>query len=176
MKKNNKGFMLVEVIVTSTIIVTAMIGFYSSFNKIYKNYKEKENYYNIDAIYATKEIIKELMNNTSEDNNMAKFLNNIFSSRVYESLITNGTCQNEISICSNIADFYKVNNMIIVEYDKKSIQKYLEENPNLHQTFKDYIDYVINYYDVTPNEEIGYLFLTEIKDGDNYYYANLRVR
>ncbi len=37
MMKNNKGFMLVEVIVTSTIIVTAMIGLYTSFNKIYKN-------------------------------------------------------------------------------------------------------------------------------------------
>lgn len=179
MKKNNKGFMLVEVIVTSTVIVTAMVGFYASFNKLYKNYLAKNQYYNIDAIYATKEMIKEMMNNNPE-----QFLNNIFSSSVYGDLIKDGICQEEnkngddihISICTDISNFYQVKNMIIVEYDKESIQEYLDENPNLHQTFKEYIDYIINYYDITTNEEIGYLFLTEIQDNGNYYYANLRVR
>ena len=59
-KKRSKGFMLVELIVTSTIIVATMIGLYASFTKIYTIYQTKNNYYHIDGIYATKEMTKNI--------------------------------------------------------------------------------------------------------------------
>lgn len=166
--KNNRGFMLVEVIVTSTIIVTALVGFYASFSRLYKNYSEKEHYYNIDAIYATREMIDSIF-----DQDVGKFINDIFHSGTSKYLVKNGSCtDNSIYLCSEIVPFYKIENMIVVEYDKTSLQGVSITN----QTFKEYRDYVINYYDITTNKEYSYLFLTEIHDGNNYYYANLRVR
>lgn len=182
MKKNNKGFMLAEVIVTSTIIVTAMIGFYSSFNKLYTKYNEKNKYYNIDSIYATKFVLNSLL----EDNYLNTLINKIFYIKNYEYIIKDGVSQESvlptenIEIYNNIRKFYKIENMIIVEYDKKIILTKLKESEknNLNETFKEYIDYVINYYNITTNEEYNYLLLTEIYDNttNNYYYANLRVR
>ena len=80
MKRNNKGFMLVEVIVTSTIVVTTMILLYSSFNKLSNNYKTKNSYYNLDATYATKEMINSMLKSDDEDIN--EFINDtIYNNR-----------------------------------------------------------------------------------------------
>ena len=61
MLKNNKGFMLIEVIVTSTIVVTTMIALYAGYIKLYNTYKQRNSYYNIDATYATKEMLNAML-------------------------------------------------------------------------------------------------------------------
>lgn len=170
MKKNNKGFMLVEVIVTSTVIVTALVGLYTSFNKLYKNYEVKNRYQYIDGVYATKVVVDSMLNN-----DMASFINNIFYSNNSKYLIQNNHCDGSLNIpsCLEVANFYQVLNMIIVEYDEASIKSLVVTN----EEFKEYIDYIVNYYDIKSGEsEYNYLLLTEIKEGDKYYYANLRVR
>ena len=70
MIKNNKGFMLIEAIITSTIVLTMLIALYTSYNKLYNNYKTKNTYYDLDSIYATKEIINLNLNN----NNFTKYI------------------------------------------------------------------------------------------------------
>ena len=198
MKKNSKGFMLVEVIVTSTIILTAMIGLYSSFNKLYQKYNTKNNYYSIDGLYATKEMLNHLLNddfNTFLNDNLDK------TSTIY--LIKNGECQEITQIdsdfCSSIKDLYNIKNMIFTEYDacslifdddhnnkykcKLSNEKYLQVT---NETFKDYIDYVIEYYAMynasikeeteTIADKYSYLILTELEDGKNNEYSNIRMR
>lgn len=174
MKKNNRGFMLAEVIVTSTVIVTAMIGLYTSFNKLYKNYEVKNRYQYIDGVYATKEMVQGMLND-----DMAHFMNDIFYSSTSKYLIQNNQCDEStlVSSCQDIANFYHVLNMIIVEYDEESIKSLIKPPNVISEEFKEYIEYVINYYDVKRGDaEYSYLLLTEIQDGDHYYYANLRVR
>ena len=61
MLKSNKGFMLVEVVIVATVVLTTMTFLYTSINKLYNNYKVRNSYYNIDAMYATKEIINTMM-------------------------------------------------------------------------------------------------------------------
>lgn len=171
MKKNNKGFMLVEVIVTSTVIVTAMIGLYSSFNKLYINYNIKNSYYDIDALYATKTMFNEFLNK----NDVNSVISNIFDNANFGYLIQNGECKDVVSICENIKSLYKVKNMIIIEYDKEILMKFKTEN--LNETFKEYIDYVISYYGVlSEDNEYSYLLLTELENNNTYGYANMRVR
>jgi hypothetical protein len=64
--------------------------------------------------------------------------------------------------------------MLFVEYDSESLN---ELDDSINQTFKEYVDYVIKYYDIkNTKEDYNYIYLTEIKNGDNYYYANLRMR
>lgn len=188
MIKNNKGFMLIEVIVTSTIVVTSMIALYASFNKLYNSYRTKSSYYNIDAVYATKEIINAMISTEVIGQNMNKFINNTFFNNTNGYIIANNKCNSNTNeydevlynvpeyTCKSVQELYNIINMIISEYDKESLLQ-LKENGNLNQTFNDYIDYVITYYGITKNEEYNYIILTEMQTGDNnYYYANLRMR
>ena len=158
--------MLVEVIITSTVILTGMVGLYTTFNKLYKNYNIRSTYYNIDSIYATKEMFNNLMNN-----DFNKVINHFDN---YGYLIENSKC---IEIgnhnnCSSIVDFYGIDNMIIVNYNKNALKELKLEN----ETFNEYIDFVIKYYDINNNDEYSYIFLTEMCDKNNCYYSNLRVR
>ena len=41
MKKNNKGFMLIEAIISGTIVLTSMVLLYSTFGRLYNLYQEK---------------------------------------------------------------------------------------------------------------------------------------
>ena len=200
MRKNNKGYMLVEVIVTSTIILTAMIGLYCNFNKLYQRYNTKNNYYSIDGLYATKEMTNHLLNS-----DFNKFLNDNMNKTSIIYLIKNGECNSsEIAqinsgFCSSLKSLYHIKNMIFVEYDACSLifdndhnnkyscnlsgDKYLQVT---NETFKDYIDYVMEYYSMynasikedteTTADKYSYLILTELEDGENNYYSNIRMR
>ncbi len=180
MKKNNKGFMLAEVIITSTVIITAMVGLYASFQKIYANYGVKSNYYSVDGVYATKEMINHLLyGDVDTDVNLNKFISNTFQEQHFVFVIKNGQCQGTMendATCKAIQNTYQVSNMIFTEYDKNELENGVKKE-KLNQTFLDYLDYVMGYYDITSvNTEYGYLILTETSDGENYYYSNLRVR
>lgn len=177
MNKNNKGFMLVEVIVTSVVIATAMISLYSTFNMLYTSYNRNISYYNIDAIYATKTTIDYLLNN-----DFNKFINKTFggtqeiSGTQYKTLIDNNTCFENSGTCNKIKDIYKVNQMIISEYNMSVLQN-ITSKEDINQTFKEYIDFLIKYYDLAvSNNRYKYIVLTEIKDDNgDYYYANLGI-
>lgn len=175
MKKNKKGFMLAEAVVSATVIITSMVLLYSTFNRLYLLYSEKNSYYNIDAVYATKTMINSLM-----DNNFEKYINDIFVNSTHKVIIDDTTCNKNESgtndpLCTKIKDLYKVNRMIISEYDKSTLETDLKTLP-INQSFKDYIDYVIGYYGVSNYDtKYSYIVLTEIKDGNDYYYANLGI-
>lgn len=174
MKINNKGFMLAEVIVTSTVVVVALIAFYASFNRIYSNYKVRNSYYNIDGVYATKMMFNELFD---VDGGVNGFVNNTYEAGHYTFLIQDGICGESLdgTSCSIVRELYDIENMILVEYDEEIINNQLRSNIE-NQTFNDYIDYLIEYYGIETDNEYSYLILTEIKDGENYYYSNLRIR
>lgn len=194
MKKNNKGFMLVEVIVTSTVILTSMVVLYSGFNKLYTKYQAKNFYYSIDGVYATKEMASYLL-----EHDFNTFLNDTLYSSRYQFLIKDGECQISGEICPIIVSLYGVKNMIFTEYDKCDLvydEKSNEQSkcglvsgdflPVQNETFKEYITYVIGYYNIEDanvvvndgkqENEYSYLILTETFDSSDYYYANLRIR
>ncbi len=198
MKKNNKGFMLIELIITSTVVVTAMIALYASFNRIYSLYKTRNNYYNINGIYASKEIVRSLLNS----NELTKIINANFETGNYSFLIKNGNLNIPISNTitqdqiNEIKDFYKIKNMILTSYSKCilaldeciGVQSNEEENSiegaestSLkseinNETFKEYVEYITKYYNTTSNETYSYIIITEIEDNNKYYYSNLGIR
>lgn len=195
MKKNNQGFMLAEAIITSVVIATAMIAFYTTYNKIFSLNKERSKYYDIDGVYASKLTFDYLY----KQNNFNLFINNIFGNNHYKIIIDDNTCfynnqiynkledelnYNNATICNAIRESYNINTMIIAEYDKSVLEKDIQQDPNLTQTFKDYIKFVGGYYDVSKhNTRYSYLILTEIKNDNNdnndnndqYYYASIGV-
>lgn len=180
MLKNNKGFMLIETIIVSTVVITAMIGLYTSFNKLYNAYQTKISYYNLDATYATKEIIDSIMTtNTHNDTaNINNIINQYLTTDNFVHLISNKTCHQNINVtnCQNLQELYNIENVIFVKYTKNALKELNAKN-NYNQTFKDYVNYLITYYDINTNQkEYSYIILTEVKNEDKYVYANMRMR
>lgn len=192
MKKNRKGFMLAELIITSTIVVTSMVALYASFNRIYSLYKAKNNYYYVDGVYATKELA-----NTIVQNDFNKFIIKNFDTERNMFLIKDGECKVDTAMqqkCEAIKKLYNIKNMVFSEYNKcnLNIQKCTTIDNNnrteqqindakalkvKNQTFKDYIDYIIDYYNIEDeNNEYNYVILTEIEEKGQLYYSNLRIR
>ncbi len=181
MKKSKNGFMLVELIITSTIVVGAMIALYASFNRIYTLYQRKNSYYTIDGTYATNKMLTSLMNN-----NLNQFINTNLEENSYTYLIKQGSCKlpstsPNYAMCTAIIDLYDIKNMILAEYDKCILSPTSCNASNglsvENQTFKEYIDYIIGYYDIVESDtSSSYILLTEIEENQNTYYANLRIR
>lgn len=186
MLKNNKGFMLAEVVITSTIVLTGLIALYTSFNKLYKAYETRSTYYNIDGYYASSSIIKTLINNGE--------LNNIFSNpdtglykeeKNYIFLVKNTSCIN-ISDCDpidSLIKLYNINNVVIIEWTDTAITSIISklEGTGINETFKDYLnDYVSKHYDFSNSSEYNYLVITEYKKDnttkEEYNYSSIGLR
>lgn len=148
MKLNKKGFMMVEVIVVSTIILGVLISIYTSYNKVFRRYGELINYYNVDGVYKLVTIRDELIN----DNNLNNFLIN---------LSDNGRC---------LANYPSSGG-------KGRCYAYLLKKNSLgistdSVTFDDYLNYLSNSVSFTSN----YIMVIEWpKNDDSYYYNYLEL-
>lgn len=168
--------MLVEVIITSTVVLTAMIGLYATFSRIYSKYNEKNSYYSVEGIYSARVLFEYLMKN-----DLTSYLNNNNDELI---IMKNGTCSSSIKnknnvtigVCGDLKSIYGVQSIIMTEYDKGRLDT-LKNTTSFSILFRDYIDYVINYYDVEgSSSDFNYIILVEIKKGEDSYYSNLRVR
>ena len=66
--------------------------------------------------------------------------------------------------------------MIILKYTKDSFLL-LKEKENLNQTYYDYLDYLVVYYNLeNTSSDYDYIILTETKNGSTYNYAAIRMR
>ena len=112
MKKNNKGFMLAEVVVTSTLLLTIMVSLFFAFNRIYTRFNNITEYKNIDGMFAIENMIEYMINETGNNN-----INNILLSKEnnnYKYIIDNKICKlSDNNYCNEIQKTYKINNLII---------------------------------------------------------------
>lgn len=126
--------MLVEVIVVTVVVATVMISLYTLFNRVYNSYDKKNTYNDIDSIYALKMI---------ED----YFVDKIDTDMEFNKLIKNTTTFKEIKCesdeyCDNLFKEYNINSIYIVKNNENSLNEL--KNNVTHETFKDYIDYLMN--------------------------------
>lgn len=185
--------MLIEVIVTSTVVLTSMLVLYSSFSKLYNSFRVKNAYYDIDGVYAAREIVKRMVE-VEGDFNINKFLQKFGDNEddsINElplsdlSLLTDNGCETD-TICEQIKELYDIKSAYLLEYDESVLKTYKDRWPN--QTFKEYVDYLLKYYvDDLPDRlneddsdenstEYKYIVLVEYGNDNNYKYANLRLR
>lgn len=171
MKKNNKGFMLAEVVITSTVVMTAMISLYFTFNKIYKRYNTLLTYKNIDGMYAIESMIDSMLEDGSINEVISK--NNGI-------IINNEGCfkknGNGLNYCMLLKDTYNINNMIIIPKQKEKISNLSVTVTN--QTFKEYLTYLTKYYSFNDNDN-KYLIILEYKidnsNNNSYNYSSMEL-
>lgn len=176
-KLNRKGFMLAEVIVVSTVILGTLVGLYTIFNRMYTYYAERSYYYNIDAVYAGRNIYKYLLDNE----NFVTLINDELSGSNYSVIITkedDGSyeCSTHIGeLCTDIGNTYSIQKMILVRYEEDNFETESSLRANYqNDLINDYLNYLSTSMDF--NESFNYIFITELADGDYHYYGNYRVR
>ena len=153
--KNNKGFMLAEVVVTSTIVLTTLISLYVTFNKLYNKYETNSKYFDIDGIYA----IKAVINTKLESGDLNTIIKN---TSTYTPLLT--------SDVNSIKDAYNIEEMYIVKKGSLDALK----SGDINNTFKDYLTYMGKYYKISDNN-YNYFVVAEYKNNDKYYYSSLKL-
>ena len=175
MIKNNRGFMLIEVIITSTVVLTGMVLLFSTFNSLYSKYKSRENYHDIDTFYATKEMIDYLMENDFTD-----FINQNLYENESVFLIENGHCKDSSNtFCNKLQELYGIENMIFTTYDKQNLEHLKEWKDESGKDIGIKIQNEnINATNSERKNEYTYFFLTEGKntDTDLYTYASIAIR
>ena len=176
MKKNNKGFMLAEVVVTSALLLTMMIGLFYTFNRTYTRYETISKYKNIDGMYILQYIMEYMYNDINNDN-----INKIIQkkeNKEYYYLIENKVCKlTNNKYCEKLKETYNINNLVIVNEIKEDIRSLKDKVTN--QTFKDYIDYIEKYYPLNDYTKDSYLVIVEYNLSDNeneYNYSSLELR
>lgn len=175
--------MLAEAIITSTIVLTTLVGLYANFMKLYNVYKIRDTYYDIDGVYAIKNAIDAMIDDGSlagtlalNTNNYKLIINNNCIFLNQESYCNFCIVSNNMSYCNFLKKTYSIENMYVVKYNENSINE-LKKVVNL-KTFKDYLNYIEKYYNFNMDEDnkYSYLFVVEYKKNDKYYYSSLGVR
>ena len=167
--------MLAEAIITSTIVLTTLVGLYANFMKLYNVYKIRDTYYDIDGVYAIKNAIDAMIDDGSLAETLALNTN-------YKLIINNNNIctvsNNNNNYCNFLKNTYSIKNMYVVKYDKGSIGNLKGQTQTLNQTFKDYLNYIEKYYNFNMDEDnkYSYLFVVEYQKNQKYYNSSLGVR
>ena len=168
---NNKGFMLAEVVIVSTILLTTIVGLYSGFANTYKAYELRNSYYDAKTIYGLKNledflIDEMLLTNLVSNNNFSYVEINAdtFSDDYYKAFL------------EKFSTTYNIKNIYLVKYDETIITNF---SNNSNEELKDYLDF---YIERTKEENSSYIFddslysylLVSVTNDDTY--SSLRIR
>jgi hypothetical protein len=195
MRRDNRGFMLAEVIIVSSIIVTVLVTMYTGLNKLFVKYDELSRYYNVDAIYLAKNVEDYLIDSYTMGSVIAAS-----SSTGYEDIkIMEGISEIVGAECGSTAGTTCVSKLYFIGnygnngdgYDK------VKELNTGDKYFADYVDYVKNdiknkygyerdadgniIKDSSGNDKESSAYKTkktillEMKQGDKEYYGYVVV-
>lgn len=167
MIKNNKGFMLAEVVIVSAVLITTLTSLYVGFSKVYKAYQERSEYFDTDTIYALKNIEDMLI-----DEDVFNYLAGSIGIDNYMDisnidLILSPYIKNYIN---TIMDNYNIDKCYLVEYDKVALYNFIW--PNYSPKLELYVEYIIKNTDEDDWLKYQYIFIAETKSGK---FAYLRV-
>lgn len=165
--KNNKGFMLAEVVIVSAVLITTIVGLYSGFANTYKAYEIRSSYYDAKTVYALKNledflIDEMLLNNINTIPTLPKLDAEDFSNDYHKAFIT------------EFITTYNMDSIYILEYSENSINSFKTDKD---EEFKNYIDFYIDKEkeddDSINEEDYDYLLVAVTKDGR---YSSLRIK
>ena len=155
MKKDNRGFMLVEALVMSTVIIGVMVYMFIQFQSLNKNYDKSFKYNTVFGLYVTNEV-----KNYLSARNVIDDLASSLSSQAYITVDYQGD-----TTWTALKEKANINQVILTKENLVDLKgKNIE---GISPKFRDYINYL------KVNNNIGmYRILIEFKDDT---YASLRI-
>lgn len=148
---NNKGFMMAEVIVVSSVILIAMAFYYVNYNQLVSSYNRRLDYYDVRSLY-------ELADYRNDNLPVSSSVSEIPST--YKKLSTSGT---------------SFTNLYLVKGNQ--LDKLIDgESGDLNKTFIAYLDYLIRSVDFSLDNSYKYIYVSEKCNSlNNCKYAYLEV-
>lgn len=161
MKIDKKGFLLAEVVIVSTVILTIMTTLYSSYAKMNSVYKIRNNYYNIDTLYSTYNLKNYLLDEMYLNEILSETNTNILTfvpqtDELFQALISS----------SNIESAYCLK--------KDKLDEFINNNDQeVTNTMKDYLNYLKSQDNYQTSND--HLLIVERLSDDNYYYSYVEL-
>ena len=165
-KLNNKGFMLVEVVITSSVIAATLVGLFITLNKVSSSYEKRNRYYDLDAQQLAIEF-----NEFAKENTITLPVGIIDKYTIGQEKIE----KYETSFGPLLTNLNRYCRIYTASYNKDSISNLVDSNST--ESFKDYIEYLKNSFD--SNTAYSYVVIVEMwnrEDKNNYYYYALKVK
>lgn len=169
MKKNNRGFMLAEVIVVGTSLVVILTTMYIAFNRVYSAYNERNHYYSTDGLYAASAFENLYIDKLLMNKIIGSMVNNYVNLSDCNDTIYSGNNQ----ACEVIQDTYNIDRVYFTNYDISA----LTTNDN---SIDEYVRYLKNSDEELErrdddNNIIDYQYRIIVRTKDNDY-ASLKIR
>lgn len=155
--KNNKGFMLVEALVMSMIVIGTLTFMYIQFQNISRSYEKSFNYNTVTGLYITNEVKNYLINNSLVD--------------TYKNEVDNNTSKyikiGDITDSSfvELKEKGQIKTVILANESLSELKG--KKTKDLSEKFNDFINYL-----KVDKEGNGYRLLIEFNDDT---YASLRI-
>lgn len=155
--KNNKGFMLVEALVMSMVVIGTLTFMYIQFQNISRSYEKSFNYNTITDLYITNEVKNYLINNSLVD--------------TYKNEVDNNTSKyikiGDITDSSfvELKEKGQIKTVILANESLSELKG--KKTKDLSEKFNDFINYL-----KVDKEGNGYRLLIEFNDDT---YASLRI-
>lgn len=174
MRKNNKGFVITEVLVLSTVIIGLLIFMYSQFKNINRSYQYSFKYDTVEGLYLANNII----NYINEDNYDMLVEQLLQSEKGYIDITTCDINQfNTSSYCQKLFEKSKIEKIIFTEENLKKIK---ENQNDFDEEFNSYINQLQtldsqNDYRIVIEYQNGTFSTMRFNKGDQYIETNLIV-
>ena len=168
-KLNNKGFMLVEVVITSSVIAATLVGLFITLNKVSSSYEKRNRYYDLDAQQLAIEF-----NEFAKREEIIK-KDDIKNKMIYDYVLQDKIEKYEVSFGPLLTNLNRYCRIYTASYNKDSISNLVDSNST--ESFKDYIKYLKNSFD--SNTVYSYVVIVEMwnkEDKNDYYYYALKVK
>lgn len=160
MIKNNKGFVLTEVLILSTVIIGVLIFMYSQFKNINRSYQYSFKYDTVEGMYLANNIVNYI--NDGNFDKLVELLNN--DSKGYIDITEcNIENSNLISYCSSLFQKTGVEKII---FTHENLSKLRQNMNSLDSDFKKYINQI-----QTTNNENDYRIIIKYQ---NKTFASMR--
>ncbi len=135
MKKKQKGFVLVETLVVSLLVLTVLIFLFLQLNTINLNYQKSFRYNTVEGLYSANNMKVYILKNGYE--NLVKEMNE------KKSYIDITNCQNSslnnTSQCSNLIKALQIKKIL---FTTDNVESLLTQNEVFEQKFLDFMKYM----------------------------------
>lgn len=156
MKINNRGNILVELVVVSVIISIVMLSLYGGFASVYNQYKVRNSYFDINGYNALVMLSNFLIN----ENKINNILLNVDISGKYKINCNDfDSVKKEDMFCQDIKNIYDIREFYIIKKEST-----VEDN----RTIKEYVSFL-------NKKEGNYNYLL-ISESNSYKYSSLKLR
>lgn len=186
MKKNNKGFVLVETLVVTVFVMAVFSVIYINFYPLAGEYERREFYDDVDSKYSAYWVKRFIQGSTYDFYGSGGPADTISSNKYVVFQCSDLSSSEEVSFCNKMFNRMNIRQAIITDYDLTEFKQKLQDDDSLASTlgnnFTAYLEYLPNYSFASLNGA-EYRVLIEFErhmdsdeNSDIYYtYSNMEI-